>query len=149
MDIRGTPSGVIQDIHQGDVNLAHETEPLPECWNQIQMTRASTTRGSLARPMIDPVPGSEYKFMWRRFVSDRIIRRTAGGHTRDTGLGGVYFPKISEYCRDSTNSIRNPQSIVESSQSHCLKSQVLPSDMLTVTRNDDNGQIGMACSDDR
>ena len=33
MENRGTPSGVIQDIHQGGVNPAHETEPLPECWS--------------------------------------------------------------------------------------------------------------------
>ena len=33
METRGTPSGVIQDIHQGGVNPAHETEPLPECWS--------------------------------------------------------------------------------------------------------------------
>ena len=30
MENRRTPSGVIQDIDQGGVNLAHETEPLPE-----------------------------------------------------------------------------------------------------------------------
>ena len=62
--------------------------------------------------------------MWRHFVSDRIIRRTAGGHTTDT--------ELCEFGKDSTH----PQSLAEGRAKSCQATCSRLQGMMTTARSE-------------